>query len=201
MKSMLLVLTLALLLAACGGSSKAPEDAPEGATIDPASLNACELFTVQDALQFNGGKAVAPRSSTFDDAARSGSALTCSFNTAVSTPDQPQVLGLEIKPARSAEAAARNLESSRAMLKRLTGGEIQEVPKLGEKALFAGGTLSQLHVLKSNLVLVVTAQTDNQPRSLYLAKLIAQRVLQRLDGAPGAQGAPVVPDQSAQPPA
>lgn len=193
MKSMLLVLTFALLLAACRGGS----DAPEGATIDTASLNACELFTVQDALQFNGGRAVAPRSSTFDDASRSGSALTCSFNTAVSTPDQPQVLGLEVKPARSPEAAARNLESSRTMLKRLTGGEIQEVPGVGEKAVFAGGTLSQLHVLKGNLVLVVTAQTDNQPRSLYLAKLIAQRVIERLDGAPGAQGVPV----GTQPPA
>jgi hypothetical protein len=190
------VLSFALLLAACGGGST-PEDAPEGAVIDPASLNACELFTVQDALQFNGGRSVAPRSSTFDDASRSGTSLTCSFNTAVSTPDQPQVLGLEIKPARSPEAAARNLESSRTMLKRLTGGEIQEVPGLGEKAMFAGGTLSQLHVLKGNLVLVVTAQTDNQPRSLYLAKLIAQRVLERLEGAPGAQGAPV----GAQPPA
>ena len=181
------VLLSALLLAACGGGS----DAPEGATIDPASLNACELFTVRDALQFNGGRAVAPRSSTFDDASTSGSSLTCSFNTAVATPDRPQVLGLEIKPARSARAAARNLESSRAMLKRLSGGEIQEVPGLGEKAVFVGGTLQQLHVLKGNLVLVVTAQTDNQPKSLYVAKLIAQRVLQRLEGGPGAQGAPV----------
>lgn len=196
-KSPFPALTLALLLAACGGGSDAPDGAPEGAAFDPASLNACELFTVQDALQFNGGQAVAPRSSTFDDAARSGSALTCSFNTAVSTPDQPKVLGLEIKPARSPEAASRNLESSRTMLKRLTGGEIQEVPGIGEKAIFVGGTLNQMHVLKGNLVLVVTAQTDNQPRSLYIAKLIAQRVIQRLDGAPGAQGAPV----SAQPPA
>lgn len=196
-KSTFPALILAALLAACGGGS----DAPQGATIDPARLNACELFTVQDALQFNGGQPVAPRSSTFDDAARSGSALTCSFNTAVATPDQPQVLGLEIKPARSPEAAGRILESSRSMLKRLTGGEIQEVPGLGDKAMFAGGTLNQLHVLQGNLVLVVTAQTDNQPRSLYIAKLIAQRVLQRLAGAPGAQGAPVVPDQAAQPPA
>ena len=193
-KSTFPALILAGLLAACGNGDS---EAPARATIDPASLNACELFTVQDALQFNGGQPVAPRSSTFDDAARSGSALTCSFNTAVATPDQPKVLGLEIKPARSPEAAARNLESSRTMLKRLTSGEIQEVPGVGEKAMFAGGTLNQLHVLKGNLVLVITAQTDNQPRSLYIAKRIAQRVLQRLEGAPGAQGAPV----GAQPPA
>jgi len=186
-KSTFPTLTLALLLAACGGGgTNAPEDAPEGASFDPATLNACELFTVNDALQFNGGKPVAPRSSTLNDAAAGAGSLTCSFNTAVATPDQPQVLGLEIKAARSPEAAARNLESSRAMLKRLAGGEIQEVPGLGEKALFVGGSLHQLHVLKGNLVLVVTAQTDNQPRSLYLAKLIAQRVLQRLEGAPGA---------------
>lgn len=186
-------LALALLLAACGRESTAPE----GATIDPATLNACELFTVADALQLNGGQPVAPRSSTFDDASRSGNPLACSFNTAVATPDQAQVLGLEIKPARSPEAAARNLESSRAMLNRLADGEIQEVPGLGEKAMFAGGSLNQLHVLKGNLVLVVTAQTENQPRSLYLTKLIAQRVLERLEGGPGAQGAPV----GAQPPA
>ena len=199
-KSTFPALILAALLAACGGGD-ALEDAPQGAMIDPASLNACELFTVQDALQFNGGRPVAPRSSTFDDASRSGNPLTCSFNTAVATPDQPQVLGLEIKPARSPEAAARNMESSRTMLKRLSDGEIQEVPGLGEKAMFTGGTLQQLYVLKGNLVLVITAQTDNQPRSIYIAKLIAQRVLQRLAGAPGAQGAPVVTDPPAQPPA
>ena len=188
MKSTFSILALALILAACGGGGS---DSPEGAAFDPATLNACELFTVADALQFNGGQPVAPRSSTFDDAARSGSALTCSFNTAVATPDQPKVLGLEIRPARDAKAAARNMENSRSMLKRLSGGEVQEVPNLGEKAMFAGGTLHQLHVLKGNLVLVITAQTDNPPKSLYLAKLIAERVVQRLDGAPGAQGVPV----------
>ena len=188
-KSTFPALMLALLLTACGGDEGS--DAPEGASFDPASLNACELFTVADALQFNGRQPVAPRSSTFDDAARSGNALTCSFNTAVATPDQPKVLGLEIRPARDARAAARNMESSRSMLKRLSGGEIQEVPNLGEKAMFAGGTLHQLHVLKGNLVLVITAQTDNPARSLYVAKLIAERVVQRLDGAPGAQGVPV----------
>lgn len=175
-------LALALLLTACGDDRGS--EAPEGATIDPATLNACELFTVADALQFNGGQPVAPRSSTFDDASRSGSALTCSFNTAVATPDQPKVLGLEIRPARDARAAARNMESSRTMLKRLSDGEVQEVPGLGDKALFAGGDLHQLHVLKGNLVLVITAQTDNPPKSLYVAKLIAERVLQRLEGAP-----------------
>lgn len=175
-------LTLAIL-AACGGA-----DGPAGPTIDPATLNACELFTVGDALQLNGGRSVAPRSSTFDDASRTANPMACSFNTTAATPDQPRVMGLEIRPAKSAQAAQRTLESSRTMLKRLSGGEVQEVPGLGEKAIFAGGALHQLHVLKGNLVLVITAQTDNQPKSLYVAKLIAQRVLQRLEG--GAGGSP-----------
>jgi hypothetical protein len=178
-------LIIALLLASCGSGS----DESAGAAIDPATLNACELFTVRDALQFNGNRPVAPMSSTFDDAARSGNPLTCSFNTG--TADQPRVLGLEVKPARNARAASNNMESSRAMLKRLSGGEIQEVPGLGDKAMFAGGDLHQLHVLKGNLVLVITAQTDNPARSIYVAKLIGQRVVERLEGAPGAQGVPV----------
>lgn len=186
-KSTFPVLALAMLLAACGSGSDS--DAPEGPAIDPATLNACELFTVGDALQFNERRPVSPMSSTFDDASASGNPLTCSFNTG--TADQPRVLGLEIRPTRTPEAAARNMESSRAMLKRLSGGEIQEVPNLGDKAMFTGGDLHQLYVLKSNLVLVITAQTDNPSKSIYLAKLIAQRVLERLAGGPGAQGAPV----------
>ncbi|HWM92519.1 MAG TPA: hypothetical protein VN493_17270 [Thermoanaerobaculia bacterium] len=184
------VLLLAMLLAACGSDA----DGPEGTIIDPASLNACELFTVRDALQFNGNRPVAPMSSTFDDASRSGNPLACSFNTGTS--DQPRVLGLEIRPAKTPRAAARSMESTRDFLKRLSGGEVQEVPGLGEKAIFAGGDLHQLHVLKGNLVLVITARTDNSPRSIYIAKLIAQRVLGRLEGGEGAQGAPV----TAQPP-
>jgi hypothetical protein len=187
-KSTLPALTLAVLLTACGGGGS---DAPEGPTFDPASLNACELFSAGDALQFNGGKPVMPMSSTYADAAGTGGSLSCSFNTSVATPDQPLVLGLEIKPAKSPKAAARNLESSRGMLKRLGGGEIQEVPNLGDKALFVGGSLHQLHVLKGNLVLVVTSQTDNPAKSLYVAKLIAQRALQRLEAKPqGAQKQP-----------
>jgi len=176
---------LAILLAACGSGS----DAPEGPVIDPATLNACELFTVGDALQFNERRPVSPMSSTFDDASTSGNPLTCSFNTGTS--DQPRVLGLEIRPARNPKAAERTMESSRSMLKHLSGGEIQEVPNLGDKAMFAGGDLHQLYVLKGNLVLMITAQTDNPAKSLYVAKLIAQRVLERLAGGPGAQGAPV----------
>jgi hypothetical protein len=184
----------ALILAALAAAAcESGPDEPAGSTIDPASLNACELFTVRDALQF-AGRPVAPMSSTFDDASNSGNPLVCSFNAG--TRAQPRPLGLEIRPASSPRAAARSLESGRGFLKRLSGGEVQEVPGLGDKAIFAGGDLHQLHVLRGNLVLVITAKTENPPKSLYLAKRIAQRVLDRLAGGEGAQGAPV----GAQPP-
>lgn len=173
------ILLLASLLTACGGGT----ETPAGSTFDPATLNACELFTVEDALSFAGGPVSAMRS-TLDEASVSPNPLVCSFNAG--TREQPRPFGLEIRPATSAKAAARRLESSRGFLKRLSGGEIQEVPGVGDKAMFAGGELHQLHVLRGNLVLVISAKTDNPPKSLYVSKLIAQRVLERLEsgGAP-----------------
>lgn len=170
-------LLLASTLAACGGGS----DAPSGPTFDPASLHACDLFTVSDALSFAGGPVSSMRS-TLDEASTNPNPLVCSFNAG--TRAQPRLFGLEIRPAASPKAAARRLESSRSYLKHLSGGEIQEVPGIGDKAMFAGGELHQLHVLRGNLVLVINAKTDNPPKSLYIGKLIAQRVLQRLETKP-----------------
>ena len=168
-------LLLAILFAGCGGDS----ETPAGPAFDPAALNACELFTVRDALSFAGGPVSAMRS-TLDDASVSPNPLVCSFNAGSRA--QPRLFGLEIRPAASPSAAAQRLESGRAFLKRLSGGEIKEVPGVGDKAIFAGGELHQLHVLRGNLVLVISAKTDNPPKSLYTAKLIAQRVLERLEG-------------------
>jgi hypothetical protein len=72
------------------------------------------------------------------------------------------------------------MNSSRDFLKRLAGGEIQEVPGLGDAAVWAGGDLHQLNVLRGNLMFLITAQTDNGPKSLYIAKMIAQKALSRL---------------------
>lgn len=164
-----------ILFAGCGGGS----DAPKGPTYDPATLNACELFTVRDALSF-AGEPVSSMRSTLDEASVSPNPLVCSFNAGSRA--RPRLFGLEIRPAASPRAAARRLESSRSYLKRLSGGEIQEVPGIGDKAMFAGGELHQLHVLRGNLVLVISAKTDNSPKSLYIAKQIARRVLARLEG-------------------
>lgn len=177
---------LLAVLAACGGadSGDSPENA-EGPAIDPATLQACQLFTVEDALSLNGGKRVSTMASTLEEATTRNN-LVCTYNAGSRA--RPRLIGLDIRPAKSAKAAARQLENSRSFLKRLAGGEIQEVPGVGDKAVWAGGELHQLHVLHGNLLLVISAQTDNPARSLYIAKLGARRVLQRLQGAPGEPG-------------
>lgn len=180
---------IALAVSACGGGSEAtdPNEAAAGPTIDPTTLQACELFTIEDALSLNGGKRVSTMSSTLEDAT-SRNNLVCSYNAGSRA--RPRLLGLDIRPARTPAAAARQLESSRGFLKRLAGGELQEVPGVGDKAIWAGGELHQLHMVRGNLVLVVSAKTDNPARSLYVAKIAAKRVLERLEPA---QGAPQQP--------
>lgn len=169
-----------IALTACGGSDSS--ETAEGPTFDPATLQACQLFTVEDALSFNGGKRVATMASTLEEAT-SRNTLVCNYNAG--TRAKPRLLGLDIRPTKSPQAAARQLESSRGFLKRLAGGEIQEVPGVGDRAVWVGGEIHQLHVQRGNLLLVINAQTDNTPRSLYIAKLAARRVLQRLEPTQG----------------
>lgn len=186
--ALMLIALIAPMVGACGGSdSGETTEAAEGPTFDAATLQACQLFTVEDAIGFNGGKRVSTMSSTLEEAS-GGNHLVCTYNAG--TRARPRLLGLDIRPAKSPRAAARQLEGSRGFLTRLAGGEIQEVPGTGDKAVWAGGDIQQLHVLRGNLVLVISAQTDNAPRSLYIAKLAAKRVLQRLEPAQEGQKQP-----------
>lgn len=170
---------MALVLATLGGLSGlmgCGSEVPEGPTFDTSTIQACLLFPVQEALSYGNGS-VSTMSSTLEDAS-DRNPMVCSYNAGNS--EHPRLLKLEIRAAASAKAAARQIESSRDFLSRLTHGEIQEVPGLGQKALWAGGDLQQLQVLEGNLILVATAQTNNAPKSLYIAKLIAKNALDRL---------------------
>ena len=168
-------LILAAVLTACGS------DAPKGPTYDTAEVDACQLFPVNEAISYAGGS-VSTMSSTLEDIG-ARNPLVCSYNAGSTS--RPRILKLEIRPAASPRAAAGQMSSSRDFLKRLAGGEFQEVPGLGDGAVWAGGDLHQLNVLRGNLMFLITAQTDNAPKSLYIAKLIAQRALSRLPQEPG----------------
>lgn len=174
--ALVLAVVLVMGLVACGSGS----DAPAGPTFDTAEIDACQLFPPNEALGYAGGS-VSSMSSTLEDIG-ARNPLVCSYNAGSTS--RPRILKLEIRAARSPKAAARQMDASRDFLKRLAGGEIQEVPGIGEGAVWAGGDLHQLNVLRGNLMFLITAQTDNAPKSLYIAKLIAQRALDRLPQAP-----------------
>ncbi len=168
-------LVLAAVLAACGSGPKTPE----GPIFDASTIDACQLFPLEEALGYAGGSVSTMSSMLEDNGSRDK--LVCGYNAGSAS--RPRLLKIEVRPAASPHAAAGQMEASRGFLKRLAGGEIQEVPGLGERAIFAGGDLHQLNVLHGNLVLLITAQTNNTPKSLYIAKLIAQKALSRLEPA------------------
>lgn len=172
--ALVLAVLLALGLVACGS------DAPAGPTFDTAEIDACQLFPVNEALGYAGGS-VSTMSSTLEDIG-ARNPLVCSYNAGSTS--RPRLFKLEVRSANSPKAAARQMDASRDFLRRLAGGEIQEVPGLGDSAVWAGGDLHQLNVLRGNLMFLITAQTDNAPKSLYIAKLIAQKALSRLPPAP-----------------
>jgi hypothetical protein len=173
----LALLALPFLLAACGGSGKAPS----GPTYKTDALEACVLFPPNEAEAF-AGEGVAFMSSTLDDATSRRDPLICSYNAG--TLEEPRLVGLEVRASATPAAAQSRFEGSKSFLRNLAAGEAQDVSGLGQGAYWVGGSLHQLHVLEGNLVLVVTVQTANAAKSLYLCKQVAQRVLNRLHGLP-----------------
>jgi hypothetical protein len=166
----------AAVVSACGQDS----DTASGPTFDASAINACKLFPLTEAMDYAGGS-VSTMSSMLEDENGNRDPRVCAYNAGNSS--QPRILKIEVRPTSSPRAAARQMEASRDFLKRLARGETQEVPGLGDKAIWAGGDLHQLNVLRGNLLLIITAQTDNAPKSLYVAKLIAQKALSRLPEA------------------
>jgi hypothetical protein len=173
MSSRLLIapLLLSALLAGCGGADSKP-----GA---PLNVDACQLFTEQDA-QSIAGDTLAAMSSTLDEA-KGRNPLECIYNSG--SLEQPRILSLLIRPQRSASAAKDFLESSRSALSSMSGGKVQDVSGLGNGALWVGGRIQQLHVVTGNLQLIITAQSPDGTDQLDRARQIATRVLERLKTA------------------
>jgi hypothetical protein len=159
-------------LAGCGGADSKP-----GA---PLNVDACQLFTDQDA-QAIAGETLAAMSSTIDEA-KGRSPLECIYNSG--TLDQPRILSLLIRPQRSAPAARDLLESSRSALSSMSAGKVQDVRGLGDAALWVGGRIQQLHVVTGSLQLIITVQSPDGTDQLDRARQIATRALERLKTAP-----------------
>jgi hypothetical protein len=173
---------LTTLWTGCGGSSGERE---KNAFRAPEDVEACSLFPYQEA-QVIAGAGVASISSTFDDAVKRDP-KNCAYNAG--SIEVPQILGLEVRPTRTVGEAERRLEASRSFLTTLSKGQVQDVQGVGDAALWAGGSVGQLHVRKGAVLLVVTIQAGKDP--LGSAKQVAERAFQRMQ-----QPAPTQPAKS-----
>ncbi len=146
----------------------------------PPNVDACQLFTDQDA-QAIAGETLAAMSSTLDEA-RGRNPLECIYNSG--SLDQPRILSLLIRPHRSASAARDFLDSSRSTLSAMAAGKVRDVRGLGDAALWVGGRIQQLHVVAGNLELIITVQSPDGTDQLDHARQIATRALERLKTTP-----------------
>jgi hypothetical protein len=169
----LLLLPLSLLAAGCGGE---PDSEPEK---PPLVINACALFTADDAKAI-AGEVSGTMSSTFDKA-KGGDPGQCVYISGSAA--APRVLSLQVRQFPTSKAAARTHEGSRSTLERLSRGNLQEVPGLGDGALWVGGALQQMHVLRKNLQLVITIQSTEGQDQKAAAQGVAAKALERLQGA------------------
>jgi hypothetical protein len=168
-----LLLAAATLAAACGGSGSETTQAEAKAP----PLDACTLFTYEDA-QAIAGETLAAMSSTLDDA-RGRDPGQCIYNSG--TLAEPRILSLLIRQHRSADRAKSFQKSSRSSLRAMSGAEVQDIPGLGDGALWVGGRIQQLHVVKGDRQFVITVQSPDGTDQLPKARQIAQKVLGRLN--------------------
>jgi hypothetical protein len=165
--------TLLLALAlACGCGESATRTA-EKAT---PKLDACRLFTYEDAEAI-AGESVASMASTLDEAVGRDPS-ECLYNSG--TFEEPRILGLLIRYHRSPQAAKRLQESSRSSFKALSGGQVREILDLGDGALWVGGRIQQLHVVVGEKQLVITVHSPDGTEQLPKARQIAGKVLERM---------------------
>jgi len=169
----LLLLPLTLLAGGCGGS---PDSEPAK---EPLVINACALFTPDDAKAI-AGEVSGTMTSTFNEA-KGGDPGSCVYISGSAA--APRVLSLEVRQFPTAKTAARTQENSRSTLDRLSRGTLQEVPGLGDGALWVGGALQQMHVLRKHLQLVITIQSTDGQDQRAVAEGVAARALERLKGA------------------
>jgi hypothetical protein len=164
------LLLAALALTACGESGSASDlKVPEG-------FDACTILTPERAYKI-AGQAVAGITSTLEDAQGRGP-LYCPYNAG--TIEQPQLVGLEIRPAASPRVAAGRMDSARPYLERLSKKVIQEVQGLGDEAYWVPG-LQQLHTRKGSVVIVATVQSGENP--LDDARRLAEETLAAFEKA------------------
>ena len=170
-----------MLLAEVSPDEESPE-IPAETPVPPLKVDACTLFTEADARAV-AGESLAAMASTLDEA-QGRDPGQCIYNSG--NLDQPRILSLLIRQFPTAKSAKGVQESGRSTFSTMTGGKVQDVPGLGDGALWVGGRVQQLHVLRGPVQLVITVQSPDGTDQLKPAREIAEKALARLDKVPKA---------------
>lgn len=167
---------LAVIALGCGGSAETDKTKADA---KPPQLDACQLFTYEDARAI-AGESLAAMASTLDEA-RGRDPGQCIYNSG--TIEEPRILSLLIRHHRSPKAAQGVLKSGRSTFSAISGGKVQDVPGLGDGALWVGGRIQQLHVLRGEAELVITVQSADGTDQLQNARQLAGKILSRIGKA------------------
>ncbi len=175
--SFLVAAAMSAMTLACGGSADTSKETEQANATKP--LDACELFTYEDARAI-AGETLAAMASTLDEA-RGRDPGQCIYNAG--TIEEPRILSLLIRHHRSPKAAQGVLKSGRSTFSAISGGKVQDVPDLGDGALWVGGRIQQLHVLRGEAELVITVQGADGTDQLQNARQLAGKILSRMGKA------------------
>ncbi len=162
--SIILLSGLILALGGCGNKKTTP-----AATELAPTKTACTLLPQSDAetvLKTTVTAANAPGSSN----------LTCTYTST----DGKQVVSLLERVSATSGVAGLAYNQSLGNAKTVAGVEPTILYDIGDRAYFAGGLLSQLHILQGSTWLIITTNTGTDDKNLAAAKQLAGLILAKL---------------------
>lgn len=183
------------LLAAAGaatgcGDSRGSRAAGAGTAARPAApaaggslLAACQLLTPADVASVTK-EVSGSLSSTLEDAVGINPGQ-CSYPLSSEAP--PRVISLAVRRfASPGQAASQQQAAEEGLRAMVTGAQVQDLPRLGDGAFWAGGQIDQLNVRRGDILLSFTVQLDKDP--LGAARRLADKALARLAATPAPGG-------------
>jgi len=174
----LLAVFAALAFTGCGRPASPEGRTPvlaAAATPDTASpIDACALIPPADAEALLGGPVAPPTTNAGEPADTVVS--QCAYASSTSH----RYLALLVRRSPTAAEARAAYDRTRSAARALTGSDPLDVPEIGERAYWTGGTFRQLNVLQKNVWLIVSADLGDGRDRLEGAKAVARRALARM---------------------
>ncbi len=154
----------------CSAPAHTNTASSERAAKTSSKLDACLLLTKSDAEELMGEAASSPTSSQVGE-----TVSRCAYMS-----KSGKRVGLLVRQASSRSEAAQIFQKAQNESKGLSGSDPQAVPGLGDAAFWAGGTLKQLNVLKSEVWLIITANLGGNDQRAA-SESVARKILARME--------------------